>query len=60
MFYWDGSLNIDKQREAQMSVIVRQFAKALKRSLRVEAIQRCDKPVRVDLTKGVCDGQSLW
>jgi hypothetical protein len=60
MFYWDESLNIDKQREAQMSVVVRQFAKALKRTRHVEAIQQCDKPVRVNLTKGVCDGQSLW
>jgi hypothetical protein len=60
MFYWDESLSIDKQREAQMSVVVRQFAKELKRSRHVEAIQQCDIPLRFSPIKGVCDGKSLW
>lgn len=59
VFYWDDSLNIDKKLEAKMQVLLRQFANSLKRNRRVEAIRRCNIPVKLNFTKDVCDGQSI-
>ena len=60
MYYFDEALSTDKEREAQMSIVVRQFAKELRGSRHVKAIRRCDVPLKADVVNGMCGGQSLW
>ena len=59
MYYFDEKLGVDQENEARIKRVVRRFAKGLRGSHYVKAVQQCEEPLRAD-REGMCYGQSLW